>query len=56
VFLEKMEQVGRKKSPNYGVLFSIGFFCVYSGYGLAFWQGLRMYARGEVEEPGQIVT
>ncbi|KAB8067428.1 hypothetical protein BDV29DRAFT_163387 [Aspergillus leporis] len=37
-----MEQVGRKKSPNYGVLFSIGFFCVYSGYGLAFWQGLRI--------------
>ncbi|KAL9051419.1 MAG: hypothetical protein Q9162_006026 [Coniocarpon cinnabarinum] len=56
VFLAEMERVGMKKSPNYGVLFSTEFFCVYSGYGLAFWQGIRMYARGEIKEPGDIVT
>ncbi|KAF7553108.1 hypothetical protein G7Z17_g3861 [Cylindrodendrum hubeiense] len=39
-FLAEMERVGMKKSPNYGVLFATEFFCVYSGYGLAFWQGL----------------
>ena len=45
-------EVGMKKSPNYAVLFSSEFFCVYSGYGLAFWQGIRMYARGEVKQSG----
>ncbi|KAH1862680.1 hypothetical protein KXW42_006259 [Aspergillus fumigatus] len=54
--LAELERVGMKKSPNYGVLFSTEFFCVYAGYGLAFWQGIRMYARGEVHEPGDIVT
>ncbi|RYP32537.1 hypothetical protein DL767_005149 [Monosporascus sp. MG133] len=55
-FLAELERVGMKKSPNYGVLFSTEFFSVYSGYGLAFWQGVRMFARGEVDEPGDIVT
>ncbi|KAF7183724.1 hypothetical protein CNMCM7691_004074 [Aspergillus felis] len=55
-FLAEMERVGMKKSPNYGVLFSTEFFCVYAGYGLAFWQGIRMFARGEVHAPGDIVT
>lgn len=44
--------VGMKKSPNYAVLFSTEFFCVYCGYGLAFWQGIRMFARGEIKESG----
>ncbi|RYP43462.1 hypothetical protein DL770_011677 [Monosporascus sp. CRB-9-2] len=55
-FLAELERVGMKKSPNYGVLFSTEFFSIYSGYGLAFWQGVRMFARGEVDEPGDIVT
>jgi ATP-binding cassette subfamily B (MDR/TAP) protein 1 len=55
-FLAEVERVGKKKSPNYGVLFSTQFFSVYSGYGLAFWQGIRMFARGEVDDAGDIVT
>lgn len=42
-FLAELESVGRKKSPNYGALFSTEFFCVYSGYGLAFWQASRCF-------------
>lgn len=45
-----------KKSPNNGVLFSTEFFCVYAGYGLAFWQGVGMFVRGEIDEPGDVVT
>ena len=45
-------EVGLKKSPIYAVMFSAEIFCVYCGYGLAFWQGIRMYARGEVKESG----
>lgn len=47
--------IGMKKSPNYAVLFSSEFFCVYCGYGLAFWQGIRMYARGEITESGRLI-
>lgn len=31
--LAEAERLGSKKSPNYGVLFSTSFFCVYAGYG-----------------------
>ncbi|DAA76434.1 TPA_exp: putative ABC multidrug transporter [Trichophyton benhamiae CBS 112371] len=55
-FLAELESVGRKKSPNYGALFSTEFFCVYSGYGLAFWQGINMFARGDIQESGDVVT
>ncbi|KAF1832024.1 P-loop containing nucleoside triphosphate hydrolase protein [Decorospora gaudefroyi] len=48
--------IGMKKSPIYAVLFSVEFFCVYCGYGLAFWQGIRMYARGEISESGDVFT
>lgn len=54
--LAEAEYYGKKKSPNYGVMFSSSFFCIYSGYGLAFWQGIRMYASGEIAQPGTIVT
>lgn len=51
-FLDEAMVVGMKKSPIYAVLFSTEFFCVYSGYGLAFWQGIRMYASGEISQSG----
>ncbi|KAM0240144.1 hypothetical protein ACHAP5_008064 [Fusarium lateritium] len=54
--LADVERIGMKKSPNYGVLFATQFFSVYSGYGLAFWQGIRMFARGEIDQPGAVVT
>ncbi|KAI4694089.1 uncharacterized protein J4E84_002669 [Alternaria hordeiaustralica] len=50
------QEVGMKKSPNYAVMFSVEFFCIYAGYGLAFWQGIRMWARGEVQESGDVFT
>jgi ATP-binding cassette subfamily B (MDR/TAP) protein 1 len=31
--LAETERLGNKKSPNYGVMFSTNFFCVYAGYG-----------------------
>lgn len=54
--LERARAAGMKKSPIYAVLFGIEFFCIYCGYGLAFWQGLRMYNRGEIDQVGEIVT
>ncbi|KAF1976608.1 multidrug resistance protein-like protein 1 [Bimuria novae-zelandiae CBS 107.79] len=48
--------IGMKNSPVYAVLFSTEFFCIYSAYGLAFWRGIRMYASGEISQPGQVFT
>lgn len=55
-YLLRARQYGRKKSPIYGVLFAMEYFCVFSGYALAFWQGVRMYVRGEIDQPGAVVT
>lgn len=54
--LAQAQKEAMKKSIIYGFLFSGQFFCVYSGYALAFWQGIRMYVSGEIEEAGDIVT
>jgi len=54
--LADAERQGMKKSANWAVMFSIEFFCVFAGYGLAFWRGTRMYASGEIESPGKVVT
>ena len=50
------KRLGLTQSLNMAILYSVEFFCVYAGYGLAFWQGVRMYARGEIAEPGTVVT
>jgi ATP-binding cassette subfamily B (MDR/TAP) protein 1 len=54
--LQDARQLGKKKPPIYATLFCIQFFCIYAGYGLAFWQGIRMYNRGEIDQPGDVVT
>ncbi|KAK4899581.1 hypothetical protein LTR28_001513 [Elasticomyces elasticus] len=55
-FLQQAHTVGNKKSPIYGVLFSVEYFCVYSGIALCFWQGFRMFQSGEVKDAGQVFT
>lgn len=54
--LDDARAIGDKKSPVYAVLFSVEFFVIYGAYGLAFWQGIGLFARGEITEPGIIVT
>ncbi|KPM43758.1 Leptomycin B resistance protein pmd1 [Neonectria ditissima] len=54
--VDRARVLGKKKPPIWAVLFCIQFFCIYAGYGLAFWQGIRMYHGGEIAEPGDVVT
>jgi ATP-binding cassette subfamily B (MDR/TAP) protein 1 len=54
--LDDARREGLRKSLNWGLLYANEFFFVYAGYGLAFWQGIRMYASGEIEAPGKIIT
>ncbi|KAF2759747.1 multidrug resistance protein [Pseudovirgaria hyperparasitica] len=54
--LDSARKEGMKKSLNIACYYCVEFFCIYAGYGLAFWQGIRRYARGETSQPGSIVT
>jgi ATP-binding cassette subfamily B (MDR/TAP) protein 1 len=37
-------------------MFAWQYFVIYAGMGLAFWQGIRMIARGEVDGIGTVFT
>ncbi|KAK1701173.1 hypothetical protein BDP55DRAFT_625418 [Colletotrichum godetiae] len=49
-------RLGNKKSPLYGVMFGGQYFIIYGGSGLAFWQGIEMVARKEVDGVGTVLT
>ncbi|KAH3006615.1 hypothetical protein KXW60_003771 [Aspergillus fumigatus] len=49
-------RIGSKLSVIFGTFFSAEYCIVYLGYGLAFWQGIRMLSRGEMVESGCIFT
>jgi ATP-binding cassette subfamily B (MDR/TAP) protein 1 len=54
--LKRARQIGNRKSILYAILFPVEFFSITAGYALAFWQGMRMYASGEIKNPGTVVT
>ncbi|KAF5579815.1 multidrug resistance 3 (p glycoprotein 3) [Fusarium pseudocircinatum] len=54
--LDASRQLCRRKSGVYGVMFAWQYFVIYAGMALAFWQGIRMIARGEVDGIGTVFT
>lgn len=55
-FLDDALHHGMKKNKIMGVMFGGQYFVIYSGMGLAFWQGFAMIERGEVENLGTVFT
>ncbi|KLO94367.1 ABC transporter [Fusarium fujikuroi] len=55
-YLTDAHHVGIKISPHFGTLLSAEYCIVYLGYGLALWQGIRMFSKGEIDQPGEIFT
>ena len=53
-FLVASKKLGDKKGPLWGILFATEYAIIYAGFGLAFWQGIRMLAQGEVANSGDI--
>ncbi|KAM0545418.1 hypothetical protein ACHAPJ_011323 [Fusarium lateritium] len=53
-FLDDSQRLCRKKCGIYGVMFGWQYFVIYAGMALAFWQGIRMIARQEVEGIGTV--
>ncbi|KAF7548406.1 hypothetical protein G7Z17_g7084 [Cylindrodendrum hubeiense] len=55
-YLDEAHDVGKKISPLFGIMFSAEYTIIYLGFGLAFWQGIKMLSTGEIEDPGAIFT
>ncbi|KAH7159792.1 ATP-binding cassette multidrug transport protein [Dactylonectria estremocensis] len=55
-YLDDAKTLGYKKNLLYGIMFGGEYFVIFAGMGLAFWQGITMIARGEVEEIGTVFT
>lgn len=55
-YLAEAHRWGDKLSPLLGILYSTEYTIIYLGFALAFWQGINMLARGDVESPGDIFT
>ncbi|RTE72743.1 hypothetical protein BHE90_012835 [Fusarium euwallaceae] len=55
-YLQDVFREGKKKNMLYGFMFGGEYFVVYSGMGLAFWQGIAMIDRGEVSDIGKVFT
>lgn len=55
-YLREAHRLGDKISPLLGGLFSAEYTIIYLGFGLAFWQGVRLLARGDIETSGDIFT
>jgi len=45
---------GKKIGPLMGLLFSTEYTIVYLGFALAFWQGTKMLANGEIDNSGDV--
>ncbi|KAH7147035.1 P-loop containing nucleoside triphosphate hydrolase protein [Dactylonectria estremocensis] len=55
-FLQTAYHCGMRKNKLYGLMFGGQYFVIYSGMGLAFWQGFAMMDRGEVQGLGTVFT
>lgn len=55
-YLEAAHKVGNKKSPVYGILFSVEYFLVLAATALAFWEGFRLYLDGTIPNVGIVLN
>ncbi|KAJ5413568.1 hypothetical protein N7465_005873 [Penicillium sp. CMV-2018d] len=53
-FLQASRKLGNKKSPLFGCLFATEYTIIFAGFGLCFWQGIKMISTGEVEQSGDV--
>lgn len=55
-YLTEAHRLGNKLSPLLGTLYSAEYTIIYLGFALAFWQGINMLGRGDIQNPGDIFT
>jgi ATP-binding cassette, subfamily B (MDR/TAP), member 1 len=54
--LQDIMDLGRKKGPAYAMMFSGQYFIIFATMALAFWQGVSMTVKGEVDGIGTVFT
>lgn len=55
-YLEVAKTFGVKKGPVLGTQYSVEFFMMFCAYALAFWYGIRLLLRGEIDSGGTVTT
>jgi ATP-binding cassette, subfamily B (MDR/TAP), member 1 len=55
-YLDVAKKYGVKKGPVLGTQYSSEFFMMYCAYALAFWYGIRLLLRGEIDSGGTVTT
>lgn len=55
-YLNEAHRWSDKNSALLGILFSTEYTIIYLGFGLAFWQGVHMLVRGDIDSSGDIFT
>ncbi|KAL6895481.1 P-loop containing nucleoside triphosphate hydrolase protein [Trichoderma longibrachiatum] len=55
-YLSEAHTYGRQLSPWFAGLLSVEYTIMYLGFGLAFWQGVHLFANGDISSSGQIFT
>ena len=56
VYLELAKKYGVKKGPILGTQYSSEFFMMFCAYALAFWYGIKLLLRGELDSGGTVIT
>ena len=54
--LKTARQIGLRRAPFKGLVAGLYMFTLYSGYALAFWYGVKLFADGQVKSSGVVVT
>jgi ATP-binding cassette, subfamily B (MDR/TAP), member 1 len=55
-YLDVAKTYGVKKGPVLGTQYSSEFFMMFCAYALAFWYGIRLLLRGEIDSGGTLTT
>lgn len=55
-YLDMAKAYGVKKGPILGAQYSTEFFVLHCAYALAFWYGIRLLLKGEIDDGGTVIT
>lgn len=54
--MDRAASLGQKRAPILGIQTAIYMFMIYAAYALAFWYGIHLFAKGEAESSGKVIT
>lgn len=55
-YLDHAASIGQKRAPILGMQTAIYMFMTYAAYALAFWYGIHLFAKGEAQSSGKVIT